>query len=357
MFGRKHMTTFGLDVGSYSVKAVQLRRQERGYFLSAAGGGRLAGYESEAGAGGGQDAGKMIRRCCREAQVKGRNAVCGVSGSEVAIREFNFPHLPVEEIGQAIYLEAAQVCPFELERSTMDYALMDEGGLFSGGWNGQGEASAATSCGVLVAAANELVEAKRRLVESAEYRCVLMDAETLALINGFLSLQSEVPSAPMALLDVGNRYTHLGIVTAGEMPFARDLAHAGAEIMGRLEVLSGGVGESAKKAKADGGDSVAGAGQEALGEACCDLISEVENTLRYYTMQQRIKGVEKIYVSGGMSLYPGFVDLLKERLPGEVTLWNPLLAMDCAGHLSGSELVREQGPAFAVATGLAMRIV
>jgi len=355
VFSRKHMTTFGLDVGSYAVRVVQLHRGEEGYRLAGAGVCQLGGPECEEGVFGEAGVLEAIRHSCREAQVRGRHAVCGVSGTEVAIREFDFAHLPVEEVGQAVYLEAAQVCPFELERSTVEYVLADSEGRFSGRGGVRGCEGTLTSSGVMVAAANEVIEAKRRLVEEAGYRCVLMDAETLALMNGFESLQTDPWSSSVALLDVGNRYTHLAIMREGELPFARDLAHAGAEIMGRLAVLSGSTSESECGEVAGG--VVEGARPEVLAEACEDLLGEVDNTLRYYTVQQRIRKVERIYISGGMSLYPGFVDLLKSRLPGEVSLWNPLSAMSSVGEDSDSELVREQGSAFAVATGLAMRTV
>jgi hypothetical protein len=54
-------------------------------------------------------------------------AVCGVSGPEVAVRDFEFPPLSAEDIDAAVQLEASQVCPFNAADSAVDYHLMPNG--------------------------------------------------------------------------------------------------------------------------------------------------------------------------------------------------------------------------------------
>src|SRR4030042_31810 len=102
----------GLDIGASAVKLVTLRKDDSGYAMTAVG---LA--EIAAGRDDKSDI-KAIRNCFvstrlrSKKRLKTRLAVCGVSGPEVAVRDFEFSALADENVEGAVLLEAAQVCPF-----------------------------------------------------------------------------------------------------------------------------------------------------------------------------------------------------------------------------------------------------
>ena len=158
---------FGLDIGSSEVKLLQLRKHGHNYRVVAA----TAGIE--AGEGDYDDSGpetfRAINRCLGAIGGQTQFAVCSVCGPEVAVRCFKFPSLPANEIAGAVLLEAAQVCPFNTNDSTVDYQLIP---------NGDGDAR-----GVLVGATNEVISGKEELVQSAALKCVLVDVDGLALLN------------------------------------------------------------------------------------------------------------------------------------------------------------------------------
>jgi len=139
----------GLDIGSSVVRVVQLRRDEAGYAVTAAG---IVDIENEPEKNpqSGQNeklkeinAIRAIRNCLESTQVKTKLAVCGVAGPEVAVRDFKFPSLPPEEIAGAVLLEASQVCPFNVDDASVDYQLI---------LNGEDNVR-----GVLIAATNEVI--------------------------------------------------------------------------------------------------------------------------------------------------------------------------------------------------------
>jgi Tfp pilus assembly PilM family ATPase len=80
-------------------------------------------------------------------------------------------------------------------------------------------------------------------------------------------------------------------------------------------------------------------------------------TLRYYAAQPESNFVEKIFVCGGFAAVKGFVELLDKRLPAKVVLWNPFEKISCVGGRSCEKTLKEDGPAMAVAAGLAMRSI
>ena len=93
--GFEKKEVMGLDIGSSRVKLIQLRKDNGGYAVTAAGITEIAASE------GNNNRQKIntvsaIRQCLELTAVKTEFAVCGVSGPEVAVRDFEFPPLPSE---------------------------------------------------------------------------------------------------------------------------------------------------------------------------------------------------------------------------------------------------------------------
>ena len=96
---------------------------------------------------------------------------------------------------------------------------------------------------------------------------------------------------------------------------------------------------------------------ESLAKACHKLIVDVTDTLRYYAAQEKSTAVEKIFVCGGFALVKGFVELLDNQLPAKAVLWNPFDKIRCDAGQNYRDILQKNGPAMAVAAGLAMRSI
>jgi len=339
----------GLDVGSTQVKLVQLGKDNGNYTVIAAGliGINQSKDDAEQRQKSAVDA---IRNCLRASGASTRMAVCGLCGPEVAVRHFRFPPLPPEEIDGAVQLEAVQVCPFSVEESTVDYQLVSDGDE--------------SIRGVLVAATNSTINARKQLAEEASLRCVLMDIDGLALLNCFTELYQGEDSAQSgkecpAILNVGSSYTTLAIVGSDKLPFVRDIAYAGNNIIAEISTQMGLESQQVLTLLTE-----KGAGTEmdpmlrqSLATACYSLITDVSETLRFYSAGDKAVAVRKIYLCGGFSMVNGFVDLLGESLSAEVVLWNPFEKIRCRAGQDVKKLLSEKGPALAVAAGLAVRSI
>jgi type IV pilus assembly protein PilM len=334
----------GLDIGSSAVRLVQMRKDESGYVVTAA-----ARAEIDNGTETNPELKetntiRAINECLQSAGVETRLAVCGVCGPEVAVRYFNFPSLPPEEIQGAVLLEAEQVCPFNISDSAVDYQLMT---------NGENK-----TCGVMVAATNKLIERKRQLTKQAAIDCVLVDVDGLALLNCFSEYEKIETGRTIAILNIGSSYTTLAIMGTNASPFIRDIAYAGGTIVKEIASQMGMSMEAAKKAllgdekPADFETKFA----DSLEKACKKLVVDVTETLRYYTAQEKSAVVEKIFVCG-FALVKGFVELLDSRLPARTVLWNPFDKIPCDGDQNCRDILQKHGPAMAVVAGLAMRTI
>ena len=349
----------GLDIGSSSVKLVGLREDDAGYTVTAAGTAKIAVSEED------NNHRKInivtaIRECLESTGRKTKLAVCGLSGQQVAVRDFEFPELRTEEIEQAVLFEASQVCPFNAADITIDYHLIPNADTHASPfWKGSSTDRRGDdkTRGILIAATNGLIKNKVQLAKEAALKCVLMDVEGLALLNCFNNLDDESEKAAIAILNVGGSGTTMAIMGVNGWPFIRDMTFAGDDIIKQIAAVANmstqdvkGIlfGDSAEVQKELG---------NSLEKASQKLVVGVTKTLRYYTAQKQSTTVEKIFVCGGFALAKGFVELLNSRLSAEVVLWNPFDKMRCDTGQQGKDIFNKKGPALAVAAGLAMRSI
>jgi type IV pilus assembly protein PilM len=343
-FGFEKMEVVGLDIGSCQVKLIQLRKDNGGYAVTAAGVTEIAASEGDSNR---LNTVSAIRQCLDLTGIRTELAVCGVSGPDVAVRDFEFPPLPPEEMEAAASLEASQVCPFNAGDSAVDYQLLSDGDD--------------KARGVLVAATNALIKSKIEIAKEAHLKCVLVDVDGLALLNCFNEFGSECekPEAGRmtAVLNVGGSCTTLAIMGDNGWPFIRDMTYAGDDIVKQvaaendmsIEAVKGILFSDSTTAQIELHDS--------LKKACQKLIVDVAETLRYYMAQEKSALAGKIFVCGGFALARDFVELLNSQLPAEVVLWNPFDKIRCDAAQRYEDIFAKAGPAMAVAAGLAMRSI
>ena len=141
------------------------------------------------------------------------------------------------------------------------------------------------------------------------------------------------------------------------LPFVRDMVYAGDDIVKQIAAENNVSIETVRKTLSGREDSSEAKLEldESLASASQKLITDVAETLRYYTAQKKSTFAEKMFVCGGFALVKGFVELLDNQLPIAAVLWNPF---DKIAHGAGQQcrdILQKSGPAMAVAAGLAMR--
>ena len=315
----------GLDIGSSSVKMTQLRKDDTGYSVVAA-----AKADIINGSGPALKANiiNAIGQCFKTTSIETRNAVCGLCGPDVVVRGFKFPPVPQEQIEQAVLLEARQVCPLDLDSSTVDYQVITSNGQ----QNTDSTAPKAVK-GILVVATNKAIQRITQLTAEALTTCVMMDVDDLALLNCFAECEKPDTNSAIAVIDVGKSFATLSILGNDGIPFIRTFTNE-------------------MTAEADSFDS--GGGVESPSQK---LIVGINETLRYYSMQPEASPIERIFVCGGFALAEDFIELLDRNLFVKAQAWNPFSKMRCNHDIPGADLLKTAGPAMAVAAGLAMRSI
>lgn len=133
------------------------------------------------------------------------------------------------------------------------------------------------------------------------------------------------------------------------------------------DTMSGGEADGAQ-----GGDNFAASGdthaamsssqrvsanRAVLADALGDLISEIQDTFKYYINRRIVPRIDKVRLCGGTAKFPDIDEFFGSQLGVPAQLWNPFARLDVSsvGGRFPPNFLDELGPMMAVATGLAMR--
>ena len=344
----------GLDIGTTAVKAARVRRKGSRLLVTGLTEAVIdqPDWESAPAA---EKISLAVWRCLRTLREPAGVAVCGLSGSDVVVRTFDFPAMPQKQLGSAVELEAAQVCPFDLGESTVAYQVLGEP---SAGANARlhRDDDPERTIGIFAAARNAAIQRMQDLCKRSGVHCVLLDVDGLALLNCLDACRIRRRGEMAMVVNVGSSHTNVAIISEDGLPFVRDIPYAAEGIASHISNATGTPRESvlAMLAGSAGSQTVRTDLRSSLEEACSSLVDQVVETARYHSTRRSGSALDQIFLCGGLARTSMAAEALATLLARKVGLWNPLKLLSCTRAVQKSALVK-QGAAFAVALGLAMR--
>ena len=328
-FKPKESIRAGLNIGVSSVKLVKLKvtpeaAEVCGVALSPA-----------------QDMESALRGLAQEQGLKRVNI--SVSGQQSIIRYIDFPKMTAEELKQSIKFEAQKHIPFPVSEVNLDACILKD--------------LRDNKMRVLVAAVKkELLSQRLKLLKDIGLDVDVVDIDSLALINAFnysYSQEPDVRSKTIALLNIGSATSNLNILEDGLPALSRDITVGGNNFTQRIADALGIDFTAAEEVKTGAGSrkdaKVASAAEQVLAK----LAQDVRTSFDFYESRS-VTSVEKIYVSGGASLFPGLQEALANFLGLEVAQWDPFRKISVAPGLDTATIQSSAGQ-LAVAAGLALR--
>lgn len=404
MIFSKPSKSIGVDIGTHSVKAVQMSRS----------GGRLkveqVGYApvdrnqlNVDPVGAQADA---LREAIRLMPINQSLFVGALPGQTVVIRYPRLSEMPREQIDASIEAEAAQSIPYDLSEVFLDWHLLEE----------VGDPESAQLKVLVVAAKHEVIESRVQIAEAAEVQYTILGVDSLALADAAESCEFLHPGETIALVNIGLSSASIHFVKDGVSNFIRDvswgaremiqaiakgrrsdyeeaerLLHSAATAASEEEALQApeAPAEEAPRAQAEPeseqGESLldplseeladlmsepskpaakagpGGAGgekslSEILSVPVSRLVTEVRRSFEYYEHQLYERPVDRILLSGGVAHVPVVREMLVEDLGLEnVELSDPSSSALSMGLDHEVSRLRQQPAQFMVAVGLAAR--
>jgi type IV pilus assembly protein PilM len=346
MFGfGKTKNLIGLDIGSSSVKAVELKRKGAGYELVNLGMEALGQDTVVDGAI--MDAlsvSSAIEKIFTENKIKTKNVATSVSGHSVIVKRITVTAATDEELYAQIPYEAQQHIPFDMADVNLSYQPL-----------GPAVTGPGTDV-MLVAVKREKILNHTNVLSQAGRAPTVVDYDGFAVFNAFEVNYDVPPEQLVALLNIGASIMNIVIGRGGTPLFTRDVSVGGNQYTDTLQKELDLSFEDAEKLKQ--GVELPNVQQDAktphLRSVSEILMLEIQKTFDFFRQTTSTENIQRIYAAGGTAKIEGLVDQLKEEFNIPVEIINPFQKVNIGSNFDPN-YVNEIAPRMTVAVGLALR--
>lgn len=340
----KFVDHIGLEVGSSSVKIVQLAPLEGGKFrLVALGQVESAKLENEVEWNAART--QLIKRLVSDAHVSSKQAAISLPESQVYTRVIRLPYLEEPELSQAISWQAEQYVPIPLTDVVLKHQVLS--------LPEQGVAGSKMSV-LLLAAPNVTIATYLSLVSGAGLEAVAIETEMLAIIRALTPPTGQFPQS--LIIHIGAETTTFSIYHEGVFVLTQSIGTGGLAMTRSISTELGLDMVQAEQYKRTYGldeTKLDGKVASAIKSVADFILNESKRVLASYESQNGSEPVRRVVLSGGGSILSGIVSAFANVLPFEVALADPFLSVAVSSDQRLA--IGETGPSFCVAVGLAMK--
>jgi type IV pilus assembly protein PilM len=339
----------GLDIGSSSVKLVQLKEKKGGYQLLAFGSAPLPPEAIVDGAlMNSASIVQAIQELASQQKVKTREVAIGVRGHSVIIKKISLPRMTQEELDESIQWEAEQYIPFDVKDVNIDTQILTP----------EGDAAGQMDV-LLVAAKKDMINDYTSVCAEAGLTATVVDVDAFAVQNAFENNYEPSASDTVVLINVGAAVSNINVISRGVTTFTRDITMGGnaftEEIQKQLNISYdeaealkvGGQGES---------DAVVPQEVERVIQGVADQMGgEIQRSLDFYASTAADGKVTKVFLSGGTARVPALFKVLEARANVPIEILNPFKNIEVDNRKFDPAVILAAAPSAAVGVGLALR--
>ncbi|HEB89481.1 MAG TPA: type IV pilus assembly protein PilM [Deltaproteobacteria bacterium] len=345
-------SVIGLDIGSSSVKAVEItqKSKDKGFELRSLGQAALPHEAIVQGAFLNSSAiVDSIREAIDSGRISGKEVAASVSGHSVIVKRVNVPQMTREELEDQIQWEAEQYIPFDVNEVNLDFQILDAN-------EEEGQMDV-----LLVAAKKDLIDDYYQVITEAGLTPVAIDVAGFAVQNAFELNYEQDPAAVTALVNIGSQVVNINVLRNGVPAFTRDIMTGGAQYTEEIQKalsVSFDEAERIKIGNPEGGAQVQEVipqeVEQAMRSVSETVIGEISRSLDFFAATSADARISKVLLSGGGSRIAGFAGAFNERTGLETELMDPLARMLPSKGFE-AEYLESMGPLLAVGIGLATR--
>ena len=345
---RRSKSSVGLDIGSSSVKIVEVDHGKDGPVLKSYGIVKLppeAIVEGEI-----MDRSLVIegiQECMAKANVDKQDVVTAVSGRAVIVKKIIMDKMNPDDAKEAVFWEAEQHVPFDIDDVCLSFEILKE------------DVGANQMEVLLVAAKKEMVDTHANLIRDAGYNPVIIDVDSFAVQNAYEVNHDLDANKVVALVNMGAGVTNINILSHGSTVFWRDISFGGnqfTEALQREYNLSFDQAERVKRGQQVEECSAAEA-RAVLDSVSAEMASEIQKTFDFFAATAAEDSVDELVLSGGCAQTPNLQSVLQERFGVRTELMNPLRRIHYRESDFDSQWLQSIAPMLTVAVGLAVRKV
>ena len=350
ILNKKATSSIGIDIGSSSIKIVQLEKKGDKAILNTYGELSLGPY---AGVSVGQSTNLPTEKIVQavgdllsEKEVGITTHVAGIAipfkASLMSIIEL--PNMSEKELRSLVPIEARKYIPVPISDVALDWSIIPKLDI-------EGDDQKKTLDVLLVAIHNNIINQYKEIVDKTGINAKFFEIEVFSSMRAIL----EGVHGPLMIFDMGASTTKLYIIDRGLVHSSHTINHGSQDITANISRIVGVSTEEAEVLKRDVGMGVTSSGvdlSEAVNVIASDIFSEA-NRFLFGFQKKRNQNIKSVFLTGGGSALRGFRDLAANNFKVDVISGNPFEKVETPAFLEN--VLKMTGPEFTVAVGCALR--
>lgn len=303
---------FGLDLGTTAARVVQLKGsgpvKQLVKYAAAPIDSTVAQSDANADQ---QKVVQAVRELITQAQISTKNVAVGLPSHKVFTTVVDIERLAPSELAKTIHIQADSLIPTPIAESKIDWAVL-----------GDSPKDKMKQEILLTSVTNEFVEKQLDMLESIGLNVIAFEPDNLALSRALIAPDA---TAPQMVLDVGNRSTDLVIAMNGTPRLTRSIP-TGSEAIIRSAVQNLNIDEKqAQQFVFKFGlnqDKLEGQIYQAIIGTVDIIVNEIEKSIKFFTTRYPGVALERIIVTGGAAVLPGFPLYVANKTKNSVEIGN-----------------------------------
>jgi type IV pilus assembly protein PilM len=355
--GDQNKSVLGIDIGPSSIKLVQLKRKKGRAILETYGELSLGPYAGlEIGRSTNLDTEKIAQAVVdilRESNTTTNK--CGISipmGSSL-VSFIKLPKVDDRQLAQMIPLEARKYIPVPISEVSLDYLPIPRNESTASEYqNSEEKPDEKTMDVLLVVIHNDAMARNKEITRIAKLDTSFSEIEIFGSMRSVL----EPGTVPQMIIDFGSGSTKIYIIERGILRTSHMISRGSQDITLAISKSLGVSVEEAEKMKRDRGLLKKDGEQMDINEITSltldYIFSEISRVLLNY-QKKNGKNVGKVFLTGGGVLLKGLKEKAESSFSIPVVLADPFSKVEYPAFLEN--VLKQAGPSFAVAIGLALR--
>jgi len=350
----------GVDIGSQSIKVVELVRKKDKLVLSNYAYAKTDESLIKIGAPGvlSDMAGKVLSKTLEVSKIKTKEVNVAVPSFSSLVTIFEIPRMPEKEINQAIRVEAPKYIPVRLSDVVYGWKIIDD---TVGAKGKEGEQERKSNKKIVepkmsdrmkvlvVAIMREISNKYEKVLGDSGISVSSLEIDSFSLARSLLNRESECA----LILDIGHKVTNLIVGVNKNILVNRTIDVAGDSVTSVMGKSLGVDRKRAEQLKMDKGlQGAVNNGEAILLPILGAITKEVSRTMEVLREDYNGLEIQKIILSGGSSKLIGLREFIEQESGVTTVIADPLVNFEYPSKLSAD--LKEQGPNLATAIGLAM---
>jgi len=347
LFGKKTDPVIGLDIGSTSVRLLQLSRRGSGYRIDHFAIEPLGeGVVVDKAVQDVEAISNAISRAVRASGTRAKNCAIAVSGSAVFTKTISLPaDLAEADIESQVQIEANQYIPYPLDEVSLDFEVL-----------GPSARNVDLMDILLAASKSENVESRQDAIDSAGLKAKVVDVEAFAIANAFELIRNRDGvnrNDAVGFFDIGYDLTTLLVIKGGRVIYTRDHPFGGHQLQEEIQRRYDMTAEQAAFFERNE-EAPQDFEEEVLEPFQLNIVHQISRALQFYASSNEYSNISTIYLSGGGASLKGLAPMVQQELGMTTRVADPVTGLDLAENVAVTALKRNANNLM-IAMGLALR--